>query len=175
MIRLRQELDSLLSEDIRDSFYFSKDIKRGEGKLTINGKCGNIIVIFNDITFNKLTKKDIAFIKEMIEPRMGKINKQLEEYININNILEKSKNKLDEANIRVGWKEDNFINTKLGYTAYIDKDYKATEIEMNIKNINEAINIFDDVSKKISIVKEYLINKSNKNKLINNLSNNCNI
>jgi len=173
MIKLRQEFDNLLEDK---ELYFSGSSDRGEKYLVIKGNCGNILYTFSDIIFTKPTKKDLEFIRSLIEPRMIEINKLLGEI----KIKQEELNKLryifyksdkDKGTIRT-WNNSIHLHDD---SIYFNDDYSFDYYNIEFKTINEVQNKMKFFDKKLKEWKDVAKLEKELNSLKTELYNGCSI
>jgi len=166
-IKLRADLDYLLED---------KDLHFGmtSGKnLAIKTKCGQELVVFNDLVFAKKepTKTEIDFIKETLKKQIDEINKK------IKRLKELEQNEPEKISIFKRWGKDNvyeIIMDDLKFDVNI-KTKQVSNIRINENSLEEIENKVKQIDFLIQKAKERIKWQEERDNLIKELNQNCNI
>jgi len=166
-IKLRANLDYLLED---------KDLHFGmtnEKKLAIKTKCGQELVVFNDLVFDKKepTKNEIDFVKEILKEQIDKINKK------IKRLKELEQNEPEKITIFKNWRnndtyEINDGDIKFFFNIRTRKVFNIKIEADSIKAVEEKLKQIDSLIQKAEKRIKWQEEKDN---LIKELNQNCNI
>jgi len=166
-IKLRASLDYLL--DDKDLHFGMTDGK----KLAIKTKCGQTLVVFNDLVFSKKepTRDEINFIKDTIRKQIEEINKK------IKRLKELEQNKPEKVTIFKRWGKNNVyeaIADDLKFDFNI-KTKEVSNIRIDADNVREVEEKLKQIHPLMQKAEERIKWEEEKNNLIQELNQNCNI
>ena len=166
-IKLRATLDYLLD---------NKDLHFGmtEGKrLAIKTKCGQELVVFNDLIFTKKepTKTEIDFVKEVLKKQINEIKKK------IKRLKELEQNEPEKVSVYKEWSnEDSYKIAENGLEFSFNTETKEIfSIRIDANNIKEIENKIKQIEPLIQKAEKYIKWKKEKEGIIKELNQNCNI
>ena len=166
-IRLRANLDYLLED--KDLHFDMTDGK----KLAIKTKCGQNLVVFNDLVFAKKepTKTEIDFVKEVLREQIDEINKK------IKRLKELEQNEPEKVSVYKEWSnEDSYKIAENGLEfSFNTKTKEIFSIRIDANNIKEIENKIKQIEPLIQKAEKYIKWKKEKDNLIQELNQNCNI
>ena len=166
-IKLRASLDYLL--DDKDLHFGMTD----EKKLAIKTKCGQTLVVFNDLVFAKKepTRDEISFIKDTIRKQIEEINKKL------NRLKELEQNEPEKISVFKKWGKDNVyevIADNLKFNVNI-KTKEVSNIRIDADNVREVEKKLKQIHPLMQKAEERIKWQEERDNIIKELNQNCNI
>jgi len=140
ILKIRMELDNLLYSN---KYHFGIC----GNSLCIKTECGKSLMSFYDIEISKnITKKELAFTKELILQRIDEINKMLKKYDDILN------SKPEEIKFFT-FKDKYYVTIDNGSEIIFDLDSNYKEFKLIFEDVKEI----DKILKELKIKKEKAI------------------
>ena len=166
-IKLRANLDCLLED--KDLHFDMTDGK----KLAIKTKCGQNLVVFNDLVFAKKepTKSEIDFVKEVLKKQINEINKK------IKRLKELEQNEPEKIKFYKKWNKEDIYEVATNDLEF-DFNIKTKEIS-NIKieanNVREIEEKLKQIHHLMQKVEKRIKWQEERDNIIQELNQNCNI
>jgi len=166
-IRLRANLDYLLED--KDLHFDMTDGK----KLAIKTKCGQVLVVFNDLVFAKKepTKTEIDFVKEILRKQIDEINKK------IKRLKELEQNEPEKLSIFRRWNKNNVyevVTDDLRFDFHI-KTKQVSNIRLDADNLEEIKEKIKQIDYLIQKAEERIKWQEERDNIMQELNQNCNI
>ncbi len=166
-IKLRAKLDNLLID--KDLHFDMTD----DRKLAIKTKCGQSLVVFNDLVFAKKepTVEEINFVKKVLEKEIDEINNKLKR------LKELDENKPEDILVNKKWSKDDVyevVEEGLRFDLNIKtRDISDIKIKVNsIDEIEDRVRNIDVLAKKAESLIKW---REEKEEILRELRQNCNI